>query len=129
VDGNAKVIEHCVTKSEALKQSGKGKQAPCSKATMFDLQASRNNETDSIDDNTGGADCCLHCLIQLSGKRQVRCDVCSSSYHQNCTEMTSKVFNKFIASVAEIVWVYSDFKQTARSSFRRLEAAIAQLVE
>jgi len=43
--------------------------------------------------------------------------------------MTSKVFDKFIPSVAEVGWVCSDCKQTARSSFRRLEAAVAQLTE
>jgi len=61
-------------------------------------------------------DCCPHCLMQLSGKRQVR-----SMYAQKCTKMTSKLFDKFIASVAEIDWVgpvYSDCKQTVRSSFR-----------
>jgi hypothetical protein len=43
--------------------------------------------------------------------------------------MTSKVFDKFITSVTETGWVCSDCKQAARSSFRRLEAAIAQLAE
>lgn len=104
-------------------------QASSSKAAAGDLQTNRNDDTDSIDEDNEDADCCPHCLIQLNGKRQVRCDICSSSYHQKCTEMTSKVFDKFITSVTETGWVCSNCKQAARSSFRRLEAAIAQLAE
>lgn len=96
-------------------------------------QVSSNKEAagDQSDDNSDidGSDCCHHCLIQLSGKRQLRCDICSSSYHQKCTQMNSKVFDKFITNVADIGWVCSDCKQTARSTFHRLETAISQLAE
>jgi hypothetical protein len=104
-------------------------QSSSSKVAAGAIETNRYDVTDIIDDYNDGADCCPHCLLQLNGKRQVRCDVCSSSYHQKCTEMTCKVFDKFITSVTEIAWVCSDCKQTARSSFRRLEAAIAQLTE
>jgi gas vesicle protein len=85
----------------------------------------RSDDNSDID----GSDCCPHCLIQLSGKRQLRCDICSSIYHQRCTQMNSKVFDKFITNIADIGWVCNDCKQTARSTFRRLEAAISQLAE
>jgi len=46
----------------------------------------------------------------------------ASQHHQKRTEMTSKVFDKFITSVTEIGWVWCDCRQTARSLFCRLAA-------
>lgn len=81
------------------------------------------------DDEEGNCASCPCCLMQLDGKRQIKCDVCFSHFHQKCTEMNAKVFDKFITSVGVTGWVCSDCKLSARSSFHRMESAIAQLTE
>ena len=100
-------------------------QISSSGAATSDLPAKRGTDNGG----NGCAECCPHCLIQLTGKRQVKCDVCSCSYHQKCTGMTSKVFDKLITSFAEVGWVCSDCKDAARSSFRRMETAISKMAE
>ena len=98
------------------------------RGTASDKQMNTNCEN-SDSDGDDGANCCPHCLIQLNGKRKIKCDICSSSYHQKCTEIATKAFDKFIANVNEIGWVCSDCKHIARSSFREMEIAIAQLTK
>jgi hypothetical protein len=87
---------------------------------------SSDNDCDS--DGVDGASCPC-CLMQVSGMPTVKGDVCLSYYHQKCTKMNARVFDKFMVNVNMTGWVCCDCKCSARTSFHRLESATAQLAE
>jgi hypothetical protein len=72
---------------------------------------------------------CPHSLLLVGDGHRIKCDICTEYYHQKCTLMTSKVFNKFIVHADITGWVCNDCKAAARSSFWRLKAAISHLAE
>lgn len=75
-------------------------------------------------------DTCPRCLLLTSDiKRHIRCDICQQIYHQKCIEIPVKVFNKFIANIDITGWVCDECTTTAKSSYRRHEAAMAHIVE
>ena len=82
--------------------------------------------------NEGGDDddSCLRCLLRvIRSKRCIKCDICQCTYHQECIEIPVKVFDKLIANVSITGWVCDECKVAARSSYCRLEAAVAHLTE
>jgi hypothetical protein len=57
----------------------------------------------------------------------VKCDICLHRYHQKCTAIAAKIFDKFIVNVNITGWVCDACKEATRSSYRRLETAIAHI--
>lgn len=95
------------------------------KAAPKDVQ---NDECEGNDDDEDNA--CPRCLLRVIGsKRCIKCDICQCIYHQKCIEIPVKVFDKLIANVSTTGWVCEDCKLAARSSYRRLEAAVTRLAE
>jgi hypothetical protein len=71
---------------------------------------------DDDDDSGSDEDACPRCLIQTDGsKRCVKCDICFR-YHQKCTAISAKIFEKFIVNVNVTDWVCDACKDAARSS-------------
>lgn len=93
------------------------------------IAAATSDEDDSgdeVDEN----DACPGCMLSVCNeKRRVKCDICLQSYHQRCTPMTTKIYDKFIASVKVTGWSCEACRLRARTSFDRLQAAITQLAE
>lgn len=74
---------------------------------------------------------CPSCLLTVdrSDARQIACDICLQKYHQRCTNMNAKVFDKFI-TVANITgWVCDICKTTARATIHKMQSALSQLAE
>lgn len=75
-------------------------------------------------------ECCPRCLLSTaSNKRRMKCDICQHIYHQQCTAISAKVFDKFVTNVNITGWVCDECKIATRSTFSRLETAIAHLAE
>ena len=72
---------------------------------------------------------CPCCFLQVSGKRSVSCDICQYAYHQQCTQLSAKVFDKFIPLRQSVGWVCDDCKLTAQSLKSQLLSANAHLAE
>lgn len=86
-------------------------------------------ETDRTNEEDEDGATCPHCLLSVDGARHINCDICQQNYHQKCTNMPIKVFDKFIVHASTTGWVCDECKAVARSSFRRLEVAVAELAE
>jgi hypothetical protein len=83
---------------------------------------------DDDDDSGNDEDACPRCLMQAdSSKRCVKCDICLHRYHQKCTAISAKIFDKFIVNVNVTGWVCDACKDAMRSSYKRLETAIAHI--
>ncbi len=87
----------------------------------------RTNSVSSGEDGDGVT--CPRCLMLANGKRVLKCDICHEAYHQRCTAMAAKTFDKMISSINTTGWVCDECKETARSQYARLNAAIAYLTE
>ena len=89
------------------------------------------NKNDENEDSTyHGGHFCSSCLLAIDDAvRSIQCDICASVFHQRCTPMTVKVFDRFVTNVKITGWVCSDCKETVRSSFQQLKQAISHLVE
>ena len=72
---------------------------------------------------------CPCCFLQVSGKRSISCDICQYAYHQQCTQLSAKVFDKFISLRQSVGWVCDDCKLTAQSLKSQLQSANAHLAE
>lgn len=93
-------------------------------ATDFDII----NDLHTGNDN-GDCAACPHCLLATDEGRVVRCDICLQHYHQKCTAMSAKIYDKFIMHVDVTGWVCDVCKDAAKQSYRRLAAAVAHLAE
>jgi hypothetical protein len=92
-----------------------------------DIAENAADSLTSVDDKDAS---CPACLLDVdSNSRCIDCDICMSTFHQRCTAMTVKIFDKFIPNVGITGWVCSDCKTLARSSFQRMKQAIAHLAE
>ena len=75
-----------------------------SKADRTTSVAATRNEDESSDE-LGEDDACPGCLLSVCNeKRRVKCDICLQSYHQRCTAMTAKIYDKFVPSVKITGW-------------------------
>lgn len=82
-----------------------------------------------FDDTDGDEANCSHCRLPITDKRKIKCDICCGEFHQKCTAMPPKVFDKFIVNVGTTGWVCDDCRESTRKSHRRLELAIANLAQ
>jgi hypothetical protein len=84
----------------------------------------------TIDDENNGS-ACPHCLLPNNNNddRRVKCDICQQYYHQQCTSLTAKIYDKFIVFIDITGWVCDECKTAARYTYRRLETAIAHLAQ
>jgi hypothetical protein len=88
-----------------------------------------HDDDNSCSDGDDICTSCSHCLLPICGRRNIRCDMCSSTFHQKCTTIPANVFDKIIAFVGVTGWVCEDCRRAASQSHRRLEAAVAHLAE
>jgi len=115
--------------ADEAKRSDACRSARSASSTQHSNSLADASDNDCDGDEGDGTNC-PSCLIQLvSGGSKVKCDLCLSYYHQKCTEMNTKVFNKFMANVDVTGWVCYDCKYSARTTIHRLDSAIAQLAE
>jgi hypothetical protein len=115
------------SKQPANKASASGTQDGCAPDSMNDVAESAAENPISVDDKDTS---CPTCLLDVdSNSRCIDCDICMSTFHQRCTTMTARIFDKFIPNVGITGWVCSDCKTLARSSFQRMKLAIAHLAE
>ena len=70
---------------------------------------------------------CSHCRLPICDRRNIKCDLCSSTFHQKCTTIPVKVFDKFVVFIDITGWVCESCRRTVSLSHRRLEAAVAHL--
>ena len=68
-------------------------------------------------------------LTEGGGERTITCDICMQTYHQKCTAMNAKVFDRFIVNVKVTGWVCEECKIAARTHYQRLATAVAHLAE
>ena len=95
-----------------------------SKADRTTSVAATRNEDESSDE-LGEDDACPDCLLSVCNeKRRVKCDICLQSYHQRCTAMTAKIYDKFVPSVKITGWSCETCKLSARTSYDRLQTAL-----
>ena len=107
-------------------QSQSGKILDTATEPITDITAVNDLPNEGGDDD----DSCLRCLLRvIRSKRCIKCDICQCTYHQKCIEIPVKVFDKLIANVSITGWVCDECKVAARSSYCRLEAAVAHLTE
>lgn len=75
-------------------------------------------------------DVCPCCILPLhQEKRRLKCDICMQTYHQKCTALTEKIFDKILNHIDITGWVCDVCKHSAYASFHKLQAAIAELTE
>lgn len=77
------------------------------------------------------ADVCPLCTVQITNNdtRIIKCDICMKCYHQKCTLIPAKTFDKLIAIVNITGWICNSCKETARSIVQKTQSAIAVLTE
>ena len=90
-----------------------------------------NSKTRTTEDENSDSDevSCSHCLLPVCDKRVISCDICCSRFHQKCTLIPIKVFDKLIVNVGTTGLVCEDCRASARQSYRRLETATAHLAQ
>ena len=104
--------------------------APARPATRA---ASVIQDTGAPADNTEN-NVCPSCLLEICeqnsiDKRSLRCDICSQKYHQRCTAISAKIYDKFITNIDVTGWTCEVCKQAACASLHRVQAALVQLAE
>jgi hypothetical protein len=73
---------------------------------------------------------CPSCVLTVGNDtRLIDCDICRQTYHQHCTQMSSRVYDKFITNISVTGWSCETCVQCARTSLHRLQAAISQMAE
>ena len=77
------------------------------------------------------ADACPHCTVQIitNDTSVIKCDICLESYHQKCTSIPAKIYEKLITIAKIIGWTCNSCKEAARSIVNKTQSAIAVLAE
>ncbi len=124
---NAKSISSHIKSSESVNQSASLNSA----AAISTITAAAAAASDTSDDDADGSgSVCPSCILPVKNdKRTIKCDICFQIFHQRCTPMSVKIFDKFVINVKVTGWTCDTCKQTALTSFRRLQTAISQLAE
>lgn len=108
-------------KSNKNKATTKTAEAQC--AENIDTQTTRLR-------SSGGENQCPRCLLEVSStERWIKCDICVQHYHQRCSDMSIKTFDKYLTLVDVTGWVCAECKQSAQTSFSRLNSAVSRLTE
>lgn len=73
---------------------------------------------------------CGRCALPAADTKScVECDVCQQRYHQQCTNITKKVFDKLLVIIKTTGWVCDSCKIIAKSAASKTQVAIAKLTE
>ena len=121
---NMKSISSHIKSSESVNQSASLNSA----AARSSIATATGDASD--DDADGSGSICPSCNLPVKNdKRTIKCDICFQIFHQRCTPMSVKIFDKFVINVEVTGWSCDTCKQTALTSFHRLQAAISQLAE
>jgi hypothetical protein len=115
-----------VTRSAAIDSTA----VAASAQTVSQKQSKKSIASANDDDGCDESSCPSCFLVTASSAGQcIRCDICNQFYHQKCTTINKKTFEKFILLIDVTGWVCDSCKQLARSVSQRLETAIARLAE
>lgn len=101
---------------------------PSSSQTPGDSDSlmSTSTETPSINQTY-----CPQCSLSISrnNKTTIQCDICESFYHQPCTAIPVKTFEKLLTIAKTIGWVCSNCKRNAVLAIKENQSAITTLTE
>ena len=132
--------EVAIGKTKPPKKSAKSKDL--TSATQGETSGTRtrgaklntnSNTKKHTNDNNSRVDCedvCPGCILPLhQEKRRLKCDICLQTYHQKCTVITEKIYDKILSHIDITGWVCDVCKQSACVSIHKLQAAVAELTE
>jgi len=72
--------------------------------------------------------CCPHCF-EVAKENCLRCDICTQVYHQQCSGLTSEVFDSLVDIIRHTGWVCLDCRTKTCSMLNAFRVALTQIQE
>lgn len=112
--------------------SGVRRQTQANSPMMTTPCASTTTASCTLSQQTPGksADSCPRCTVLITNDTPtIKCDICQGNYHQKCTSIPSKTFEKLVAIVKVTGWVCDSCKDAARLIVNKTQSAMAVIAE